>query len=123
MLKTLQERVAEAKRHCTCLSVEEAERLVRETPGVVLLDVREPGEHQADAIQGFLNIPRGVLEMKLPELCPHPDHPVLLHCATGGRAALSAEALSAMGYRNVHIIDAPFETLKVRWGKADAGQG
>ncbi|WP_369600224.1 rhodanese-like domain-containing protein [Hahella sp. SMD15-11] len=123
MLKPLSELVAEAKRHCTCLSLEEAEQWVRETPGVLLVDVREPAEHAAGAIQGFINIPRGVLEMKLPELCPHPDHPILLHCATGGRAALSAAALKAMGYRQVHIIDAPFDVLQARWGKADDSQG
>lgn len=72
--------------------------------GGLVIDVREPGEVSNKAASGTINIPRGVLEMKITELCADPDKPIYLHCATGGRATLAAEQLQRMGYSNVAAI-------------------
>ena len=50
------------------------------------------------------NIPRGVLEMKITEVCPDANAPIYLHCASGGRARLAAEQLLRMGYLRVAAI-------------------
>ncbi len=50
--------------------------------------------------------------MKVTEYCESADTPILLHCAAGGRAALSACTLQMMGYTNVHVIDHKFEEIK-----------
>jgi len=112
MIKLLSDIVAEAKEGEHCLTIEESMKLVNSCDNPLLLDVREPTEHSLDYVEGFINIPRGVLEMKLPELCDNPDRCILIHCATGGRAALSANALRKMGYKNVHLINATFEDIK-----------
>ena len=112
MIKLLSDIVAEAKEGEHCLTIEESKKLVSSCENPLLLDVREPPEHSLDYVEGFINIPRGVLEMKLPELCDNPDRCILIHCATGGRAALSANALRKMGYKNVHLISATFEDIK-----------
>lgn len=72
--------------------------------GGLILDVREPGEVSGRPVAGSLNIPRGVLEMKLIEVCADADKPIYLHCATGGRAVLAAEQLQRMGYSSVSAI-------------------
>lgn len=110
MLLTIEEYVADAKQACHCLSVEDAQAFMRE-PGCLMIDVREPEEHLESSLPGFINIPRGVLEMRILSLCPHESHPILLHCATGGRASLAAAALQKLGYSNVKLIDAGFDTL------------
>lgn len=112
MIKLLSDIVAEAKEGEQCLTVEESIKLMSRCDNPLLLDVREPAEHSLDNVEGFINIPRGVLEMKLPDLCDNPDRCILIHCATGGRAALSAKALGQMGYKNVHLISASFEDIK-----------
>ena len=50
--------------------------------------------------------------MKISSICPKPDTLILLHCAGGGRASLSALTLQEMGYTNVHAITAMFEDIK-----------
>lgn len=115
MIKTMSEIAAEAKAAERCLTIAEAKRLLAECEHPLMIDVREPTEYAQDAISGFINIPRGVLEMKMPDLCSDPDRCIILHCGTGGRAALSAQALRYMGYRNVHLINASFDDIKAGW--------
>lgn len=70
----------------------------------IIIDVRESGEVSQKKAEGTINLPRGVLEMKITEICPEADHPIYLHCATGGRATLAAEQLQRMGYSDVSAI-------------------
>jgi rhodanese-related sulfurtransferase len=79
-----------------------------------VLDVREPGElEKAGAIEGALNVPRGLLEWQadlsteggagaLKERGRAGDTVCVL-CAAGGRAILAADTLNRMGYRAVYI--------------------
>lgn len=76
--------------------------------GAPVIDVREPGEFAEGHIPGAVNIPRGVLEFQVdghPAVnCARDEHlahrraPVVLYCRTGGRSALSAEALKRLGF-------------------------
>ncbi|MCF2859926.1 rhodanese-like domain-containing protein [Pseudoalteromonas sp. SMS1] len=72
----------------------------------VLIDVREPHEHQQQAPKNAINIPRGLIEFILPKKVPNPDAALFVHCAIGGRAVLAAEQLHRLGYTNVTVIDA-----------------
>ncbi|MFE8072260.1 rhodanese-like domain-containing protein [Marinobacteraceae bacterium S3BR75-40.1] len=110
-MKTLPEIVAETKEHLHCLSPEAAKERMARDDNPLMIDVREPGEVQEKRVNDFINIPRGVLEMKIYEQTQDPERPIYLHCATGGRAALSAAALERMGFRNVHVIDSDCDHL------------
>ncbi|MEO2269011.1 rhodanese-like domain-containing protein [Pseudoalteromonas pernae] len=70
----------------------------------LLIDVREPAEHATKAATGAINIPRGVLEMKLMEIEKDEARPIYLHCASSVRATLAAEQLTRIGYKNVTVI-------------------
>ena len=70
----------------------------------LLIDGREPAEHANVAAVGAINIPRGLLEMKLMEIEKDAARPIYLHCASGARATLGAEALTRVGYENVTVI-------------------
>jgi len=111
MIRPVSEIVGAAKEKCRRISAEEAARLVAETDGAVVIDVREPSEAAEGSIKGSVNVPRGVLEMKIGKVAPNEETPLFLHCASGGRAALSACALRDMGYTEVSLIDAKFEDI------------
>lgn len=115
-LKTLQEIVAETKGSLHCLTPQAARELLSEKSDALVIDVREPGEVAEKRPAGTINIPRGVLEMKITEQTTDPDRAILLHCATGGRAALAAAALEHMGFRNVSIIDCNCDDLITHLG-------
>ena len=78
----------------------------------IIIDVREPGEVSTSPTKANVNIPRGVLEMKISELCNTPDKAIYLHCATGGRATLAAEQLLRIGYTNVNAISCDIEKIR-----------
>ncbi len=105
------ELVARAKSAVQTVSCQEAaERLAKE-PHLLLLDVREPEEHARGAVPGAINVPRGLLEMKIATIDSDPERAILIHCAGGGRAALAARTLGEMGYENVAAVDGPFDEL------------
>ncbi len=110
MLKTVPELVAEARAKLRCVDATTAMTEIRENGGTIL-DVREPVEVSNLAAPRSVNIPRGVLEMKIGEVVSDADHPLYLHCATGGRATLAAEQLVRMGYSQVSVVTCPADTV------------
>ena len=111
MIKTAGELIAEAKMRVSCLDVLSAKTLCKGSKSIII-DVREPEDAANSKLKDSINIPRGLIEMKISNLCPEPDTLILLHCAGGGRASLSALTLQEMGYTNVHAITAKFEDIK-----------
>lgn len=116
-LKTLQELVASTKSAVHCLTPDAAREQLAHSANALVIDVREPGEVAQKRPAGTINIPRGVLEMKITEHTTNPDQPILLHCATGGRAALAAAALGQMGFTNVSVIDCSCDDLIAAFGE------
>jgi phage shock protein E len=103
MLMTVPDLVSQVAKNVNCISAAEAKQLLNEQHGL-LIDVREPAEHSSKSASGAVNIPRGLLEMKLPELEKDENRAIFVHCAAGGRATLAAEQLQRIGYRNVYAI-------------------
>lgn len=81
------------------------------------LDVREPEEAQANPIKGSVNIPRGVLEMKMLANYPDENLPIFIHCATSARATLAAEQLLRIGYKDITVISCDLETIAAEANK------
>ena len=100
-----------AKATVTTCSPAEAAQRVDEDSKPLIIDVREPAEHDAGAVAGAVNIPRGMLEFKIATACPHPDLPILLCCKSGGRAVLAAKTLAEMGYPSVTAVEGDIEDL------------
>ena len=111
--------VAEAKARIENLDVASVAK--EQTDGVLLVDLREPGElTEAGRIPGSVHVPRGMLEFRADPTSPYhqngfdPQRRIILHCATGGRSALAAAALQDMGYKNVAHLDGGFKA----WAEA-----
>jgi rhodanese-related sulfurtransferase len=88
------------------ISGKEAQEMVAN--GALLVDVRDSAEiTQSGKAAGALHVPRGSLEMKADLTASSADknfaldRPVILHCGSGGRAALAGKLLKDMGYSKV----------------------
>lgn len=115
-LKTIQELVAEAKDSLSCVTPEAARQAREADSNTLFIDVREPGEVEKKQARGTINIPRGLLEMKITDYTTDPDCPIYLHCGSGGRASLSGAALQRMGFTNVNVINADCDDIIAELG-------
>ncbi|MBL8633482.1 MAG: molybdopterin-synthase adenylyltransferase MoeB [Myxococcales bacterium] len=74
---------------------------LQQCPPQLLVDVREPDEHQQGVIPAAVPIPRGQLEGRIEALAVSPDTEIVVYCAGGSRSALAVGTLQAMGYQRV----------------------
>ena len=107
MLKSVSELVAEAAGTVERISMEDALKI----ENVVVIDVRELREASQRPVVGSINIPRGVVEMKITEHTQDPSTPICVHCASGARATLAAEQLMRLGFTNVRAISSGIDDI------------
>jgi len=73
--------------------------------GAVVLDVRTVDEFAEDHLPGAINVPVQELGSRLGEVdrlvASHKDTPIVVYCASGGRAGKAKTALEAEGYTRV----------------------
>jgi adenylyltransferase/sulfurtransferase len=83
----------------------------RGVPGrdYLLLDVREPAEHEKARIEGARLLPLGELPERLAELEAWRERPVVVHCHRGGRSARAARLLRERGFRDVANLSGGIE--------------
>jgi len=84
----------------------------RQQAGTVILDVREPEEHEQGAIPGALHIARGTLEGAIEGRIADKATPVIVHCASGVRSAFAAKTLAELGYTDVVSMTGGFNKWK-----------
>ena len=77
-----------------------AEALEQLKKGAVVVDVRSPGEYNAEHLPGTINLPLDVIETAVPQRVPDKSRVLLLHCQSGVRSAMALRKLRAMGYTN-----------------------
>ena len=110
MLKTLPELVAEARAQLRCVDTATAMDEIRGNNGTIV-DVREMVEVEHLTAPHSINVPRGVLEMKITEHTQDPSTPICVHCASGARATLAAEQLMRFGFTNVRAINSGIDEI------------
>jgi rhodanese-related sulfurtransferase len=88
----------------------QAQELI-EKGNAVVVDVRDaPEVAQSGKVAGAVHIPRGMLEFRADPETPYHDQnlakdkTVILYCASGGRSALSGQALKELGYADVYNV-------------------
>ena len=77
---------------------------LQQHPPQLILDVREPDEHQQGIIPGAVPIPRGQLEGRIESLASSPETEMVVYCAAGSRSALAVRTLQQMGYQRVSSL-------------------
>jgi len=98
-----QKLVAEAKKHITEISPQDAAAKLNSGDAVVV-DVRDQDEWDEGHIPGATHMSRGTIELDIEEKVPDPNALIICHCGGGGRSALAAETLQKMGYKNVRSM-------------------
>ena len=84
------------------LTPQDAAEYLKATPGVQLVDVRQPDEHKEARIKGSKLIPLGTLPVRAHEL--DKKKPVLFYCAAGGRSGQSLRFAEQEGFKDAKHI-------------------
>lgn len=111
--------VRSAKSCTQTVSPAELQAKLQEKADLLLVDVREYPEFEAGHIPEALLVPRGMIEAAadpsfskhVPELAASRERPVVVYCATSGRAAMAAAVLQMMGFKDVRNLDGGY----ARW--------
>ena len=93
------------------ISVQEfTELLEREKNHIAVLDVREPGEVAAGAMENSVRIPLGQLPDRTAEL--DRDKLLVVHCKGGYRSSIATSILRRAGFRDIANLTGGFDAWK-----------
>src|ERR1700757_3679579 len=106
-----QKLVAEAKKHVTKISPQDAAAKLN-SGDAVIIDVRDKDEWDEGHIPGAIHMSRGTIELDIEEKVPDTNAMIICHCGGGGRGALATESLQKMGYKNVRNMAGGFQARK-----------
>ncbi|MFI5355179.1 MAG: rhodanese-like domain-containing protein [Desulfobaccales bacterium] len=84
------------------LQPKDAAEYLKSTPGVQLVDVRQPDEHKEARLAKAKLIPLGTLDVRLNEL--DKAKPVLFYCAAGGRSGQALRFAEQAGFSQAKHI-------------------
>ncbi|MCS7222247.1 MAG: molybdopterin-synthase adenylyltransferase MoeB [Anaerolineae bacterium] len=104
--------LAQARARVPELDVHEVKRRLDAGERLTVLDVRERDEWVQGHVPGARFVPRGFLELRIEEIQPDRDAPIVVYCAGGVRSLLGARDLKAMGYTNVFSMRGGFNQWK-----------
>lgn len=69
----------------------------------ILIDVREPGEHQGFNIGGQL-VPMSIFQQAIPKMEALMEEEIIVYCRSGGRSATAKHLLQQAGFKNVRNL-------------------
>jgi len=104
MAPTFREILAQTKQEIREINVDGVHAKKSQGDDFLLLDIREKEEYDEGYIEGAHWIPRGFLEIRVENLIPEKETPVVVYCAGGVRSALATKTLESMGYTNVQSM-------------------
>ena len=83
------------------VNAEEADSMMEEESGYIILDVRTAQEYSEKHIPGAINIPNETIGTEdIPEL-PDTEQLILVYCRSGNRSKQASEKLVKLGYTNI----------------------
>lgn len=86
------------------ISVQELKEKLSRGDKFILVDVREPHEHEEFNVGGAL-YPLGNIVNAIVELEDHKDEEVVVYCRSGRRSATAQQFLQQSGYQNVRNLE------------------
>ena len=95
------------------VTVDEAEKLIASTPGLIVLDVRIPEEFDHGHIKGAVNV--NVFDADFEKLIADMDQkkPVLVHCASGRRSTMAiAQMTGKVKFPQIYHMNEGFNAWK-----------
>lgn len=97
--------VEDAKSRVRETNVDEVKSRLDRGDKLVLIDVREDREFDADHLPGAVHLGKGIIERDVETKYPDLETELILYCGGGFRSALAADNLQKMGYNNVISMD------------------
>lgn len=91
------------------LEPEHVDPFLAEHADAVLLDVRGQDEWEAGHHAKAVLMPHWFVAMKIRDVVPLKDTPIVVYCRSGARASLAAEALDTLGYTQVYLLVGGYE--------------
>ncbi len=105
-----------ARANAPVIATADLEKWIKDTPEGILIDLRTQEEITltGGTIMSYqnTNVPRGWLELRIEELAPNKDTPIVVYCGTDQRSPLAAQSLTNMGYTNVKNYAEGFSAWK-----------
>lgn len=83
------------------MTAREVEALLNEGRKLNIIDVREVAEVAAGKIPGAINIPLGLLELRMHELDKSNEY--IMVCRSGGRSGQASQFLQSYGYNVINM--------------------
>lgn len=90
----------------------------------MLIDVREPNEHNYGFIPGSINIPAGTILFTMDNAkywedqmmyTPEKEDEIVVYCKKGKRSVLAANFLRQLGFKNVKYIDGGWKNWELNY--------
>lgn len=75
----------------------------KDTPGAMLIDVREPYEYRSGHLPESKNVPLSEFD-RIKSVVRDKSTPVFVYCASGGRSSQAVAEMTRMGYSAVTNI-------------------
>jgi rhodanese-related sulfurtransferase len=99
------------------ISPKDAKAMLAARKGIVLLDVRTREEYVAERIPDSILLPYDQIDAaSAAKIIGPKDRTVIVYCRSGRRSAIAAQALAALGYRDIldlgGIQSWPYEIVK-----------
>ena len=104
------------------LKPDELARLRAEHPGTRLLDVRTPGEFEAQHIEGSYNVPLDTLSEHAAEIRAGVAEPVVLVCRSGQRGRKAEDVLRTAGMDNLYVLEGGLTAWTAAGGRVREGR-
>lgn len=86
------------------ITVKELKEKLDKGEDFVLIDVREPYEHEEFNVGGEL-IPLGSIPTSLEDLEAHKEDEIVVYCRSGRRSATARELMQQAGFKNVRNLE------------------
>jgi phage shock protein E len=96
------------------VSPDEAEKLLKENPNIVVLDVRTEDEFKGGHIPGAKNLDIFSADFAKQLAALDKNKTYLVHCAAGGRSARACKAMDAQKFTSIYHLNEGFNA----WVKA-----
>lgn len=92
------------------ISASEFENIINSNPSAHALDVRKPGEYEAEHLEATLTRPLDYINEWTAEIKPNETY--YIHCAGGYRSMIAASILKARGVENVIDVAGGYAAIK-----------
>ena len=92
------------------VSAEEFEKEIAPKPNLIVLDVRRPGEYEAEHLENALTRPLDFINEWIEDI--NKNDKFYIHCAGGYRSMIAASILKARGFNNVIDVEGGYAALK-----------